>query len=220
MFPKLILASNSPRRKTLLGLGGRPFEVAPADIDEDPLPDEKARAYVLRLADEKARVAAAAYQGQDVLVVAADTTVVHKGRIVGKPVDAEEARTILKELRGKEHVVFTAIAILRTVDGARLTDVAITQVPMRNYSDDEIEAYIASGDPLDKAGAYAIQHAGFHPVAAMHGCFANVAGLPLCHLKRTLAKWDLTFDTDLPSACQAHLAYDCQVTDEILAWRQ
>ncbi|MEX2161126.1 MAG: Maf family protein [Anaerolineales bacterium] len=217
---KLVLASNSPRRKTLLGLGRWPFEVAPADINEDPLPAEEPQAYVLRLAEEKARVAAAAYHGQDALVLAADTTVAHAGRILGKPADAQEARAILKELRGKEHIALTAIALIRTLDGARLSDLAVTQVPMRSYSDEEIEAYIASGDPLDKAGAYAIQHAGFHPVAAMQGCFANVAGLPLCHLMRTLAKWDIFFDADLPRACQAHLNYACPVTDDILAWRQ
>jgi septum formation protein len=218
MIPNLVLASNSPRRKVLLALGGQTFAVVPADIDEDPRPNEKPRAYVHRLASEKAREAAAG-QSPDALVLAADTTVVHQGHIVGKPRDAAEARLILQELRGQEHTVYTAISVCNA-DGMQLDDLAATRVPMRDYSDAEIETYIATGDPLDKAGAYAIQHAGFHPVASMSGCLANVVGLPLCHLKRTLLKTNLEFDADLPSACQAHFAYDCPVTGEILAWRQ
>jgi MAF protein len=220
MIPNLVLASSSPRRKQLLALGGVPFEVVPADINEDPLPNEEPKAYVARLAREKAQATAAKLAGRDAIVIAADSTVVHEGRILGKPADAAEARAILRSLRGQRHVAYTAISVLRTKDGAQMDDLAETPVPMRNYTDDEIEAYIATGDPLDKAGAYAIQHPGFRPVASMTGCRANVVGLPLCHLKRTLAKWDLTFETDIPSACQAHLNYDCPVSDDILAWRQ
>lgn len=217
--PKFVLASNSPRRKTLLGLSGVTFEIAPADINEDVLPGEDPQTYVLRLAEEKARAAATAYRGEDVVIIAADTTVAHEGRILAKPLDADEARAMLVDLRGKEHVALTAICVLRTKDGVHLTELAVTRVPMRDYSDAEMEAYIASGDPLDKAGAYAIQHAGFHPVAEMRGCFANVAGLPLCHLKRTLAKWEIHLTDELPAACQAYLNYECPVTDDILAGR-
>ena len=219
MIPDLVLASNSPRRKELLALGGQPFAVAAAAINEDPRPAEDPREYVQRLASEKVQ-AAASIGGPDALVLAADTTVVHNGRIVGKPQDAEEARAMLNSLRGQEHTVYTAISVLRTRDGMQVNDLATTPVPMRDYSDTEIETYVATGDPLDKAGAYAIQHAGFHPAASMSGCLANVVGLPLCHVKRTLMKLDLAFDADLPSACQAHFAYDCPVTEDILAWRQ
>ena len=218
MIPKLVLASNSPRRKELLALGGQAFEVKPAEVNEDPQPGEQPIDYVQRLAGEKAQKAATGLE-PDALVLAADTTVVCQGRIVGKPKDADEARAMLKALRGQTHIVYTAISV-RTSAGVQLNDLATTQVPMRAYSDEEIEAYVASGDPLDKAGAYAIQHAGFHPVASMQGCLANVVGLPLCHLKRTLMKSNLSFDADLPSACQAHFAYDCPVTGDILAWRQ
>lgn len=220
MIPNLVLASSSPRRKQLLALGGVPFEVLAADINEDPLPGEEPKNYVARLAREKAQAAAARLAGRHAVVIAADSTVVHAGRILGKPADAAEARAILRSLRGQRHVAYTAISVLRTRDGAQLDDLAETPVPMRNYTDAEIEAYIATGDPLDKAGAYAIQHPGFQPVASMTGCRANVVGLPLCHLKRTLAKWDLTFETDVPSACQAHLNYACPVAVDILAWRQ
>ena len=95
---------------------------------------------------------------------------------------------MLNELRGKDHLVYTALALLRLPEKSLLTDFAETKVPMRDYSNDEVEEYIVSGDPLDKAGAYAIQHAGFHPVANMQGCYANVIGLPLCHLQRSLQK--------------------------------
>lgn len=218
MIPKLVLASNSPRRKELLALGGQAFEVKPAEVNEDPQPGEQPIDYVQRLAGEKAQKAATGLE-PDALVLAADTTVVCQGRIVGKPKDADEARAMLKALRGQTHIVYTAISV-RTSAGVQLNDLATTQVPMRAYSDEEIEAYVASGDPLDKAGAYAIQHAGFHPVASMTGCLANVVGLPLCHLKRTMLKLDLAFEVDLPSACQAHFAYDCPVSGDVLAWRQ
>ena len=189
--------------------------MVPADVDENPRPKERPKDYVTRLALEKAQVAASAIHG-DALVVAADTTVVYQSQIMGKPANAVEARQMLKALRGTVHQVYTAIALLRVPGDDLLTDFAKTEVPMRNYSDAEIEAYIASGDPLDKAGAYAIQHAGFHPVASMQGCFANIVGLPLCHLQRTLQKWGLSFDVDLSPACQEYLSYDCPVTTQIL----
>jgi septum formation protein len=216
MIPQLILASNSPRRKELLLLGGQEYRVVAADVDETPLAGEEAKEYVTRLAIEKARAAAGRVDG-DALILAADTTVVHTGSILGKPADAADAKKILEDLRGKTHLVLTAIALLRLPGEELVLDLAETAVPMRNYTDEEIERYIASGDPLDKAGAYAIQHADFHPVSKMQGCFANVIGLPLCHLQRSLQKWGLSFDVDLSPSCQKHLSYDCPVTSQILA---
>ncbi len=216
-IPEFVLASNSPRRKRLLSLSGIPFRVQPADINEDPLKGEEPKAYVRRLAREKSAVVARSLNG-DAIVLAADTTVVLDRQILGKPADVAEARQMLVRQRGRSHTVYTAINLRRTADGAELTDLATTEVPMRNYSDAELEKYVASGDPLDKAGAYAIQNAEFHPVENMTGCFANVVGLPLCHLQRTLAKWDVHLDVDLPAACQRHLAYDCPVTEKILNW--
>ncbi|HSS98435.1 MAG TPA: Maf family protein [Terriglobales bacterium] len=175
----LVLASSSPRRKKLLSLTGLPFEVRPADINEDVHEKEEPQPYVIRLAEEKAAAVAHQIAGEDVLVLAADTTVAQDGVILGKPADAIEAKKILTELRGRSHVALTGITIMRSSDGATLTDLAETQVPMRNYSNEEIDAYVATGDPLDKAGSYAIQNAQFHPVENMQGCFANVAGLPL-----------------------------------------
>lgn len=217
MIPNLILASNSPRRQELLSLGGQEYTVIAADVDETPRNRENPRDYVTRLAKEKALVAASLADAEQALALAADTTVVFQGQILGKPADTEEARKMLAMLRGKTHLVYTAIALLRLPDRALLTDFAETKVPMRDYMDAEMEEYIASGDPLDKAGAYAIQHAGFHPVASMQGCFANVIGLPLCHFQRSLRKWGLAFDKDLSTACQVHLSYDCPVTSKILS---
>jgi septum formation protein len=219
MIPNLVLASNSPRRKELLSLGGQEYRVLPADVDETPLDGEDPKEYVARLALEKASVAAKAIsRAEEAVILAADTTVVFHRRIMGKPADAAGARQMLNELRGKVHQVYTALALLRVPENSLLTCFAETEVPMRDYSEAEIEAYVESGDPLDKAGAYAIQHAGFHPVAHMQGCFANVIGLPLCHLQRSLQKWGLSFDSSLPTACQAHLSYNCPVTTSILGW--
>ena len=118
---------------------------------------------------------------------------------------------MLRRLRGRSHAVYSAITLLDPAAGRALTDVAETQVTMRAYTDAEMAAYVASGDPLDKAGAYAIQHPGFHPVAALQGCYANVVGFPLCHLIRCLRVWEITPATDVPSACQSHTGRRCQI---------
>jgi predicted house-cleaning NTP pyrophosphatase (Maf/HAM1 superfamily) len=123
---------------------------------------------------------------------------------------------MLARLRGRSHQAFTAITLIDAATGRQITDLATTDVPMRDYTDDELEAYIASGDPFDKAGAYAIQHAGFKPVANLGGCYANVAGLPLCHVTRSLRVLGVEPPADVPSACQAHLRYECPVFQTIL----
>ncbi|HLA99057.1 MAG TPA: Maf family protein [Anaerolineales bacterium] len=211
----LILASNSPRRRQLLALGGWAFRVAAVEIDEGPLPAENPLAYVLRLAESKAR-AAAARSDPEAIILAADTAVADGERILGKPKDAAEAERMLRSLRGRSHQVFTALAVYRPSTGTLLTDWCLSEVPMRAYSDEEMQAYIASGDPLDKAGAYAIQHAGFKPVAELSACYANVMGLPLCHLSRTLAKLGFPLDAGIAQACQAALAYQCPVYQQVL----
>jgi nucleoside triphosphate pyrophosphatase len=212
----LVLASNSPRRKHLLGLGGWTFTVLPAEVDESPLPGEAASVYVLRLAQDKARYVAS-MSSPEATVIASDTTVVDNGDILGKPASSRQAEVMLRRLRGHRHQVYTGLAALRVVDGTLLTDCCVTDVPMRNYSDEEMLAYIASGDPLDKAGAYAIQHPGFKPVTSLNGCYANVVGLPLCHLMRTLDKLDVHPDANIPVACQASLQYSCPIYHRILA---
>ena len=213
--PTLILASNSPRRKHLLSLGGWDFEISPADVDETPLPGEKPDHYVLRVAEFKARKVKQDFP-KGSIILAADTTVAYQGEILGKPLDEEDARQTLKNLRNKSHHVYTGISIYDPLGDKFLTDLATTAVPMRDYTDEEIEAYIITGDPFDKAGSYAIQHPEFHPVDHLAGCYANVVGLPLCHLLRTLNKIGVQSLTDLPEACQKDLSFDCSVSEKVL----
>ncbi len=213
--PLLVLASNSPRRRELLALGGWTFETRPTDVDESQRPGEAPAAYVLRLADSKAHACAnSAHTGE--IFLAADTAVVDGQVILGKPKDPNEALAMLRSLRGHSHQVLTGLAVLRPADGSLVTDLCITEVPMREYRDDEIEAYVASGDPLDKAGAYAIQHPGFHPVEGLSGCYASVMGLPLCHLTRSLRKLGLTPITDVAAQCQSTLSYACPIFSAVL----
>lgn len=211
----LVLASSSPRRQTLLQLLGLPFRTRPANVDESPLPAEQPLEYALRLACEKARTTAAAV-GAGYFVLAADTIVVDQGQVLDKPVDAAAARRTLLQLRGRTHQVFTALAVQPPDGQLRLTDVCETRVRMRPYSPAEIECYIDSGDPFDKAGAYAIQHPQFQPVEKLEGCYANVVGLPLCHVVRTLARAGLQPPVDVPAACQGHLGYNCPVYQGVL----
>ena len=149
------------------------FSVSVSNVDESQRTGEAPADYVLRLAETKARVAVANARPEHI-IIGADTAVVDGNQILGKPKDMMEATAMLKMLRGHAHQVYTALAVLRMYDGRLLTDLCVTNVPMRNYSDEEIEAYVLSGDPLDKAGAYAIQHLGFHPVENMKGCYASV----------------------------------------------
>jgi septum formation protein len=227
--PVLLLASNSPRRRQLLALGEWEFKVYPANIDENHQPGETPAQYVLRLAETKARTAASEAQA-GWLVVAADTIVVdhtpHEGRgpsgaeILEKPASQAEAFRMLAQLRGRTHQVFTALAVYDPTTERLLTDLCITDVPMRAYTDGEIAAYIASGDPMDKAGAYAIQNAPFHPVDHLRGCYASVMGLPLCHLQRTLRRFGVVPTVNLPQACQEAIQYNCPVFGEILEDRE
>ena len=211
----LILASNSPRRKQLLSLGGWAFNVAVADVDESLRPGETPGEYVLRLAESKARKSAENAKA-DNIVISADTSVVDGDDILGKPVDTQDAVRMLKRLRGHTHQVYTGIALLRASDNRFLTDLSITDVPMRAYSDDEIDAYVKTGDPLDKAGAYAIQYQDFHPVINMAGCFASVMGLPLCRLTYLLQQFEISPKSAVDTHCQTELQYDCPISNAIL----
>lgn len=208
-----ILASNSPRRRQLLGLTGLDFRIHAADVDETPLDGESADQYVQRLAASKAR-AVGAWVSPDSVVIAADTTVVDGNQILGKPVDDQDAARMLRQLRGRTHQVYTAIAVLW--DSDLVLECCGTDVPMRDYSDAEMQAYIESGDPMDKAGAYAIQHPGFHPVENLQGCYANVVGLPLCHLARALRKFEIELAANFPLACQSTIGYECPIYQALL----
>lgn len=211
---KFVLASNSPRRRQLFSLGGWDFNVIAADVDETPFENESPRDYVVRLAQAKALTIQPKAE-PDAVILGSDTTVVDGNEILGKPVDEADVRRMLTQLRGRVHQVYTAIAFLYR--GNMFTDLSIIDVPMREYSDTEIEAYIQTGDPMDKAGAYAIQHPEFRPVSFLEGCRAGVMGLPMCHVLRTLSKFDISTPVDVPSACQSLLKYDCKVSSAILS---
>lgn len=211
--PLLILASNSPRRRQLLALTGWNFTVSAADVDERQGENELPADYVLRLAETKAGAVRA---NVDQIVLGADTTVVDGTDILGKPADSEEAIAMLKRLRGHTHQVYTGVALLRLRDRLLLKDLCVTDVPMRDYSDEEILAYVQTGDPLDKAGAYAIQHPQFQPVADLSGCFASVMGLPVCHAIRLMRMIDLQPKSDFFLSCETLLEYQCPVSRAIM----
>ena len=177
------LASNSPRRREILGWLDWEIQAAPANIDESRRAGETARDYVMRVACEKAAFPIPQVRSGSV-VIAADTIVVLGDEILGKPLDARDAYFMLAKLRGRTHQVLTAIAV--NTAGRIAQDLCSSPVIMREYLDEEMDAYIASRDPMDKAGAYAIQSSTFNPAAGFNGCFASVMGMPLCHLERTL----------------------------------
>lgn len=211
----LVLASNSPRRKELLELLGIEFAVSPADVDETEGITEDPKAYVQRLAMAKARKMSGS-AGFKQIVLAADTTVTDGKAILGKPVDKAQAWFMLQKLRGRVHFVHTAIVLLSPASGRTITDLCTSRVHMRNYSDEEIEAYIKTGDPKDKAGAYAIQNEEFNPVDQFKGCFASVMGLPLCHVERNLRRMGFGDRKELPFHCQQKLSYNCPIYQRIL----
>lgn len=175
--PALILASASPRRRELLETLSLSFRVMPAHVDERPHPAEAPEAYVARLARSKAENLAA--QHPSAWVLGADTVVVLERRILGKPADAAAARDMLSSLSGRKHTVMTGVAVVRCDTGVARADVVSTRVRFRDLRAADIEAYIATGEPFDKAGAYAIQGIGGQFVAALEGCYNNVVGLPL-----------------------------------------
>ena len=187
----LILASASPRRHELLSQAGVTFTVVAAGINEDLLPNEAAAAYVQRLAEEKAQAVWNANRTADtadepLLVLGADTCVVCDGHILGKPAGAADARRMLELLSGRTHAVLTGLAV---VTGRRIVrDLEITQVTFNCIDDGEIERYIASGEPLDKAGAYAIQGYAARWIPRIEGCYFNVVGLPIARTIALLAE--------------------------------
>ncbi len=176
-----MLASRSPRRRTLLESVGLSFEIEAADIDETPLPGEPPIPYGLRVAEAKSRAVAA--KGRAVL--AADTVVALDGRILAKAEDAEDAARMLRALSGRWHTVHTAVVLARGPD--TLFELVSSEVRFRALSDPEIARYLASGEPMDKAGAYGIQGEGGALVAEVRGSYTNVVGLPLEETLRLLA---------------------------------
>jgi septum formation protein len=192
----LLLASASPRRRQIIGLLGLPFTVGIAPIDEDALqetyqgPIEKLGQWT---AEHKAQAIHTLPEAANHIVITADTTVILDDEELGKPHDEEHARTLLLSLRDRWHHVVTGVVVSTNIDGKlRMLGASCdTPVLMRPYSEEEINAYIATGDPMDKAGAYGIQHPHFQPTERINGCYFNVVGLPLCTLVTLLAEFNV-----------------------------
>jgi len=141
---------------------------------------------------------------------------VHNNAILGKPADAKDAGRMLRDLQGETHTVITAIALARAGSGISREECCSTQVKLRVFSREERNDYIASGDPLDKAGAYGIQNRQFRPATALGGCVANVMGLPLCHVVLALSASSVARPADIAGACMAHTGYDCPIHQKFL----
>ncbi len=181
---KIILASASPRRVELLASAGIEFEVHPGDIAEDVLPGEAPEDHVVRLAREKAASVAKRVEGR--FFIGADTVVVCDGEIMGKPKDGADAERMLWKLSGVPHEVITGFAIYDRERHDAVSRAVTTRVYFKQLRDDEIHAYIATGCPFDKAGAYAIQGGAAHMVERIEGSYTNVVGLPLCEVVAAL----------------------------------
>ncbi|MFO7299164.1 MAG: Maf family protein [Actinomycetes bacterium] len=189
---RLLLASASPRRSAMMKGLGLAFEVRPADVDETRRPDESPPAYVERLAREKAAAAAE----PEALAIGCDTVVVHEGRILGKPAHPEEARAMLRRLQGETHEVMTGIAVAGYRDGELAVESAVdvTEVRMLPMTEEEIDDYVASGEPMDKAGSYALQEYGGVFVESIRGSAHTVVGMPVHLLPRLVARFGISLN--------------------------
>ena len=192
---RLILASASPRRRELLGRLGLPFEVWPSGADEPLTPGVPAPVLATELARVKAHSVADRLRAAGpapAVVLGADTLVVVDGRPFGKPASRDEARSMLRALRGRGHEVVTGVALVGTADGRETAEAVTSHVVMRAYGEAEIDAYVATGESDDKAGAYAVQGVGGHLVDRVEGCYTNVVGLPLGTTARLLRAFGLS----------------------------
>ena len=183
---KLILASASPRRAALLASAGIAVEAIPSGLPEDFRPDESAEEHVRRLAEAKARAVARLTAGR--FFIGADTVVIRRGERMGKPQDAEDAARMLRTLSGGPHEVMTGVAIYDAERDAVQMETVTTRVYMKRLRPEEISAYVATGCPFDKAGAYGIQGRAAYMVARIEGSYTNVVGLPLCETVEALAR--------------------------------
>ena len=186
----LVLASGSPRRREILESAGLAFEVVVSRVTENPpAPNEGAGEYAMRMARLKAE-AVSAKMGHGI-VLGADTVVVLGGAILGKPTSVAEAVEMLRGLRDRDHGVTTGLVVVDSETGRVEAAAVASTVHMRPYDDDEIAAYVASGEPFDKAGGYAVQDVHFRPAEKVEGCYLNVVGLPLCKAADLLARMGL-----------------------------
>jgi septum formation protein len=226
----IILASASPRRIEFFELLGLPFSAHPAHVDETPRPGESPDVLVARLSATKAAAVAQALLGAELgydaeldlgqergLVVGADTVVVLGDEVLGKPSDAAHAKQMLQRLRGRAHTVYSGVTIVEISSGRTAIHLNTTTVWMREYSEAEVDQYVASGDPMDKAGAYAIQHTVFRPVGRIEGCYSSVMGLPLGALADGLAHFGVKFPEEVATVCRARTGYPCCRETELVS---
>jgi len=211
MHRPLLLASGSPRRRELLAFLGLPFIVRPADVVEDRLADEKPVNLVQRLSKLKAKSVDLDENAH--LSIGADTVVELDGGLLGKPLDEADAVRMLLLLRGRMHNVYSSLTVWDWRTGLTVSELSESHVWMREYSMEAVEAYVNSGDPLDKAGAYAIQHRLFAPVAKWEGCYTGIMGLPLGHLARALGWHGILVPRDVAAACAEATGAVCCLCD-------
>ena len=211
MMNKLILASQSPRRRELLRLIGLPFECVAANVDESRITYPDPKVNVVETARLKADAIGDRFFNDSIdsglWIIAADTTVALDGVMLNKPIDEDDAATMLVALKNRSHEVHTGMVLYHPVTGRTETAVSSATVFMRNYSDTEIAAYITTGDPLDKAGAYAIQHPQFQPVSKLLGCYLGVMGLSICHLIQLMGRIGIERGGELTAVLSAHQKY-------------
>ncbi len=198
---------------------GWSFQSVPSNVDETSRNGESALDYVQRVAYEKSKAWIDEAVDEDI-IIAADTIVIRDGVILGKPTDAQNAMKMLKSLRNREHQVATALSVRQVGCAVPVSDLCVSTVKMRDYSDKEIDNYVASGDPLDKAGAYAIQNPDFHPSMNFAGCFTSVMGMPLCHLERTLRKIAGYKKMNMAEICRKNMKYNCPITTQVMLGKQ
>jgi septum formation protein len=220
---EILLASHSPRRRELIQLLGCPVSFIVAHVDESSVTNEDPKENVTETARLKAAFIANRMTvdpgSRSPLIVAADTTVSLDGRMLGKPTDETEAWSMLQALRGRTHEVHTGITLLDLATGREVSSAHTAVVKMRAYSDEEIAAYVATGDPMDKAGAYAIQHPSFQPVEELDGCFTGVMGLSVCHLLMTLKVLDKDAAVDMAALFASHQGFRCHLYEELATTR-
>lgn len=206
---RLILSSGSPRRRQLLSLMGIPFVIKAGGVDESRLHGEPPTELVLRVSQAKAFTVSDVRP--DELVIAADTVVVLDGEVLGKPSHAADARRMLNDLRARSHMVYSGVTVWHPASRRVVCKLGESVVWMREYDDDEISAYVASGDPMDKAGAYAIQHPDFAPASSVKGCWLNVMGMPLCQLGSALTEFGVRIPSNVSETCGAFSQRACSV---------
>lgn len=215
-----VLASKSPRRSELMALTGWSFTVLANPVDESVMAGETPEVYVRRVSLAKA-LASQMSISKDLIsekfILSCDTAVVYDGKILGKPMDFADAIQMLTRLRGCVHQVYSVVTVIGRADESLHQEMCVTDVRMRRYNLEEMLEYVNSGDPMDKAGAYAIQNSHFHPVEEFKGCYANVMGLPLCHLTRLMEKLGVRPKENLPEVCQDYLNYDCPIAQMVIA---